>query len=67
MASSLRGASRIVSQRAIGQRFRQMNAPDPLRTVDGVNHWSDGHVTVYREFPDLSRGTRLAIPALMVT
>src|SRR5262249_32517717 len=32
-------------------------APDGgvwLRTVDGVNHWKAGRVTVYREFPDLS-------------
>jgi len=33
-----------------------------LRTVDGVNHWRDGHVTVYREFADPSNGTRSPIP-----
>ena len=28
-----------------------------VRTVDGVNQWKGGHVTVYREFPDLSSRT----------
>jgi signal transduction histidine kinase/ligand-binding sensor domain-containing protein len=34
-----------------------------LRTANGVNHWTDGHVTVYRESPDLSNGAQAPPPA----
>ena len=34
-----------------------------VRTVDGVNQWKDGHVTVYREFPHLSNRDDVACHA----
>jgi signal transduction histidine kinase/ligand-binding sensor domain-containing protein len=33
-----------------------------LRTVDGLNRWRDGHITVYREFPDLTTGKAVPMP-----
>ncbi|HMF95613.1 MAG TPA: two-component regulator propeller domain-containing protein [Vicinamibacterales bacterium] len=32
-----------------------------LRTATGVDHWADGHVTTYRESPDLSSGSQARV------
>src|SRR5262249_38215861 len=33
-----------------------------LRTATGVDHWTGGHVTTYREFPDLSSSSQVRVP-----
>jgi signal transduction histidine kinase/ligand-binding sensor domain-containing protein len=33
-----------------------------LRTATGVDHWMDGHVTTYKEFPDLVSRSNVQIP-----